>query len=72
MLGLVIDKIPDNIMAQRLLADSNLAMGYLKESLESYKMLLYFNPCRPGGGGHRRRKLSRPRSYEERRAAADR
>src|SRR5579871_4770635 len=40
----VVDKIPDNLMAQRLVADSSLELGYLREALESYKMLLYFNP----------------------------
>lgn len=39
-----IDKIPDNLIAQKLLADSCLVLGYVKEALESYKMLLYFNP----------------------------
>jgi tetratricopeptide (TPR) repeat protein len=40
----VIDKIPDNLIAQRLLADSSLTLGYVKEALAAYKMFLYFNP----------------------------
>ncbi|MBI3558141.1 MAG: hypothetical protein HY074_17895 [Deltaproteobacteria bacterium] len=40
----VIDKIPDNLIAQRLLADSCLVLGYVHEALASYKMLLYFSP----------------------------
>jgi tetratricopeptide (TPR) repeat protein len=40
----VIDKIPDNLIAQRLLADSCLVLGYVKDALSAYKMLLYFNP----------------------------
>jgi tetratricopeptide (TPR) repeat protein len=44
LLSPVIDKIPDNLVAQRLLADSALTLGYVREALTSYKMLLYFNP----------------------------
>lgn len=40
----VIDKIPDNLIAQRLLADSCLVLGFVKDALASYKMLLYFSP----------------------------
>jgi tetratricopeptide (TPR) repeat protein len=40
----VIDRIPDNLMAQKLLGDSCLVLGYVNEALNSYKMLLYFNP----------------------------
>lgn len=40
----VIDKIPDNLLAQKLLADSCLVLGFVQEALASYKMLLYFNP----------------------------
>ena len=40
----VIEKIPDNLIAQRLLADSCLILGYVQEALTGYKMLLYFNP----------------------------
>ncbi|MBI3541979.1 MAG: hypothetical protein HY075_01710 [Deltaproteobacteria bacterium] len=41
----VIDQIPDNLMAQKLLADSCLVLGYVQEALASYKMILYFNPA---------------------------
>lgn len=40
----VVAQAPDNIMAQRLFADSNLALGFVKEALSSYKMLLYLCP----------------------------
>jgi tetratricopeptide (TPR) repeat protein len=40
----VIDKIPDNLIAQRLLADSCMTLGYVRDALASYKMILYFNP----------------------------
>src|SRR5581483_5586567 len=40
----LIDKIPDNLIAQRLLADSSLVLGYVREALAAYKMLLYFSP----------------------------
>jgi tetratricopeptide (TPR) repeat protein len=40
----LIDRIPDNLIAQRLLGDSCLALGYAKDALSCYKMLLYFNP----------------------------
>lgn len=40
----LIEKIPDNLIAQRLLADSCLILGYASEALTAYKMLLYFNP----------------------------
>ncbi len=39
-----INEIPDNLLAQRLLADSNLVLGFLDEALNAYKMILYFNP----------------------------
>src|SRR5258708_4204025 len=35
----VIDQIPDNLIAQRLLADSCLVLGYVKDALAAYKML---------------------------------
>ncbi|MBI2606563.1 MAG: tetratricopeptide repeat protein [Deltaproteobacteria bacterium] len=41
----VIDRIPDNIVAQKLLADASLFLGYFKDALNAYKMLLYFNPA---------------------------
>jgi tetratricopeptide (TPR) repeat protein len=40
----VIDKMPDNLIAQKLLADSCLVLGFVKDALAAYKMLLYFNP----------------------------
>lgn len=40
----VIREVPDNLLAQRLVADSNLLLGRLAEALGAYKMLLYFNP----------------------------
>lgn len=40
----VIGEIPDNLLAQRLLADSCFALGFLDDALTSYKMILYFNP----------------------------
>lgn len=40
----MIDAIPDNLVAQRLLADANFSLGFTQEALSSYKMLLYFNP----------------------------
>lgn len=36
--------VPDNIVAQRLLADSCLILGRVAEALSAYKMLLYFSP----------------------------
>lgn len=43
-LAAVIQDAPDNLVAQRLLAESYLILGRVSESLASYKMLLYFNP----------------------------
>lgn len=40
----VIQDAPDNIVAQRLMADSSLMLGQVAEALSSYKMLLYFAP----------------------------
>lgn len=40
----IIDQMPDNLIAQKLLADSCLVLGYVKDALNAYKMLLYFNP----------------------------
>lgn len=40
----VIRDVPDNLIAQRLLAESYLMVGRLMEALESYKLLLYFMP----------------------------
>ncbi|MBI4925729.1 MAG: hypothetical protein HY843_07375 [Bdellovibrio sp.] len=40
----VIRDIPDNLIAQRLLADSFLMLNRVSEALNCYKTLLYFNP----------------------------
>jgi tetratricopeptide (TPR) repeat protein len=40
----VVREVPDNCVAQRLLAESYLILGQLAQSLDAYKMLLYFNP----------------------------
>lgn len=43
-LRLIIQDIPDNLVAQRLMADSCLMLGRVAEALSAYKMLLYFAP----------------------------
>jgi tetratricopeptide (TPR) repeat protein len=40
----IVQDIPDNLVAQRLLAESCLVLGRLAEALSAYKMLLYFSP----------------------------
>ncbi|OFZ80859.1 MAG: hypothetical protein A3K03_06765 [Bdellovibrionales bacterium RIFOXYD1_FULL_44_7] len=40
----IIAEVPDNLVAQRLLAESYLMLGRVIEALGCYKMLLYFNP----------------------------
>lgn len=40
----IIEKIPDNIIAQKLMGDACLHLGYLHEAVNAYKVLLYFNP----------------------------
>lgn len=40
----IIDQVPDNLIAQKLLADASLMNGYVRDALNSYKMYLYFNP----------------------------
>ncbi len=40
----VVVDTPDNLIAQRLLADSSLMLGKMIEALSAYKMLLYFVP----------------------------
>lgn len=40
----VVRDVPDNLVAQRLLAESCLMLGRLAEALGAYKMLLYFTP----------------------------
>jgi tetratricopeptide (TPR) repeat protein len=46
-LGAVVREVPDNLVAQRLLAESCLMLGRIGEALSAYKMLLYFNPSDP-------------------------
>lgn len=46
-LGAVVREVPDNLVAQRLLAESCLMLGRIAEALSAYKMLLYFNPNDP-------------------------
>jgi tetratricopeptide (TPR) repeat protein len=43
----IIQDAPDNLVAQRLLAESYLIQGRVTEALDCYKMLLYFNPHDP-------------------------
>src|SRR5580765_6191205 len=40
----VVRDVPDNLVAQRLLAESSLMLGQVAEALGCYKMLLYFSP----------------------------
>jgi tetratricopeptide (TPR) repeat protein len=40
----VVRDVPDNLVAQRLLAESCLMLGQVAEALGCYKMLLYFSP----------------------------
>lgn len=40
----VVQEVPDNIMAQRLLADSYLIQGQVLSALHAYKILLYLMP----------------------------
>lgn len=40
----VIQDVPDNVIAQRLVAESNLILGRVAEALDAYKMLLYLSP----------------------------
>jgi tetratricopeptide (TPR) repeat protein len=40
----VVQDVPDNLVAQRLVAESNLMLGEIAGALSSYKMLLYFSP----------------------------
>jgi len=44
VLSEIIKDVPDNLIAQRLLAESYLMLGSVMEALSSYKMLLYFSP----------------------------
>jgi predicted Zn-dependent protease len=43
----VIHEVPDNLIAQRLFAESCLMLGRVAEALGAYKMLLYFHPHDP-------------------------
>ena len=40
----VVQEAPDNLIAQRLMAEASLMIGNVQEALQSYKMLLYFSP----------------------------
>lgn len=40
----VVKDVPDNLVAQRLIAESCLILGRPAEALAAYKMLLYFSP----------------------------
>jgi tetratricopeptide (TPR) repeat protein len=43
-LSAIVQDVPDNLVAQRLLAESCLMVGKVAEALSAYKMLLYFTP----------------------------
>jgi tetratricopeptide (TPR) repeat protein len=43
----IIQDVPDNLVAQRLMAESCLMLGRVTEALGCYKMLLYFNASDP-------------------------
>ncbi|MCM2321647.1 MAG: hypothetical protein NDJ90_00115 [Oligoflexia bacterium] len=40
----VVQDVPDNLVAQRLVAESCLMLGQVAEALGAFKMLLYFSP----------------------------
>ena len=40
----IIHEVPDNVVAQRLFADSCMMLGRVAEALSGYKMLLYLTP----------------------------
>jgi len=44
-LSSVVREVPDNLVAQKLVAESCLMLGRMSEALSAYKMLLYFNPA---------------------------
>jgi tetratricopeptide (TPR) repeat protein len=46
-LNVVTRDVPDNLVAQRLLAESSLMLGRVADALGAYKMLLYFSPEDP-------------------------
>ena len=41
----IVRDVPDNLVAQRLMAESCLMIGRVADALSAYKMLLYFNPA---------------------------
>jgi tetratricopeptide (TPR) repeat protein len=43
----VVQDVPDNLVAQRIIAESYLMLGRIAEALGAYKMLLYFSPSDP-------------------------
>ena len=43
-LEFVVQNAPDNLVAQRLVAESHLMLGHVAEALHAFKMLLYFCP----------------------------
>lgn len=43
----VLQDAPDNLVAQRLIAESSLMLGRVAEALGAYKMLLYYSPTDP-------------------------
>jgi tetratricopeptide (TPR) repeat protein len=40
----IVQDVPDNLVAQRLLAEAHLILGEIAPALSAYKMLLYFSP----------------------------
>lgn len=46
-LAMVVQEAPDNLVAQKLMAESCLILGQVTEALGAFKMLLYFNPTDP-------------------------
>ncbi len=40
----VVNEVPDNLVAERLVAESSLLPGRVAQALSAYKMLLYFTP----------------------------
>jgi tetratricopeptide (TPR) repeat protein len=43
----VVRDVPDNLVAQRIIAESYLMLGHVADALVAYKMLLYFSPSDP-------------------------
>ena len=50
-LAAVVQDVPDNLVAQRLVGESSLMLGRTNDALNAYKMLLYFSPTDPEIGG---------------------